>query len=172
MSSGSMGVMNVWLSRVKISWMISSAFRSTSEISLAIRRPDTARLTWAKKTAVAGLDLSKLSRPQIYAREALLLAELPQQMLVRLQAIRIGDIAIGAIPCEVFAETGLAIKQQSPFKPTFTIELANGYSGYLPTPGQHALGGYETWRARSSYLETEAATKILDTLMRLFAQLR
>ncbi len=32
--------------------------------------------------------------------------------------------------------------------------------GYLPTPEQHALGGYETWRATSSYLEVEASRKI------------
>jgi len=89
-----------------------------------------------------------------------------------IQAMRIGDLGIAAIPCEVFAETGLAIKQQSPFQQTFTIELANGYNGYLPTPEQHKLGGYETWRARSSYLETDAAPKILDTVMALFARLR
>jgi hypothetical protein len=77
-----------------------------------------------------------------------------------------------AIPCERFAETGLAIKQKSPFKQTFTIELANGYNGYLPTPEQHQLGGYETWRARSSHLETEAAPKIVDTVMALFERLR
>jgi hypothetical protein len=29
------------------------------------------------------------------------------------QAMRIGDLGIAAIPCEVFAETGLAIKPQS-----------------------------------------------------------
>ncbi len=34
--------------------------------------------------------------------------------------------------------------------PKFATELANGYNGYLPTPEQHALGGYETWRAKSS----------------------
>ena len=95
----------------------------------------------------------------------------PEQVPVLLQAMRIGDLGIAAIPCEVFAEIGLAIKQQSPFKPAFTIELANGYNGYLPTPEQHKLGGYETWQARSSYLETEAAPKILDTLMALFARL-
>ena len=86
--------------------------------------------------------------------------------------MRIGDLGIAAIPCEVFAETGLAIKRQNPFKQTFTIELANGCNGYLPTPEQHKLGGYETWRARSSYLEAEAAPKIFDTLMALFARLR
>ena len=65
-------------------------------------------------------------------------------------------------PCETFVEIGLEIKKQSPLKPTFTIELANGYNGYLPTPEQHKLGGYETWRARSSYLEVDAATGSRD----------
>jgi len=67
----------------------------------------------------------------------------------------------------VFVEIGLAIKARSPLKPAFTIELANGYNGYLPTPEHHALGGYETWRARSSYLEVDASPKILETVLRL-----
>jgi neutral ceramidase len=40
-------------------------------------------------------------------------------------------------------------------------------NGYLPTPAQHKLGGYETWRARSSYLEGDASTKITDTVLGL-----
>jgi hypothetical protein len=138
-----------------------------SEISLAIRRPDPARLEWAKKTAVPGPASNKLTRPQIYAREALHLAKLPAQEPVRLQAIRIGDIGIGAIPCEVFAETGLAIKKQSAARHTFVIELANGFHGYLPTPRQHELGGYETWPARSSHLEVAASEKIQAETLRL-----
>ena len=59
----------------------------------------------------------------------------------------------------MFVEIGLEIKKKSPLKPTFTIELANGYNGYLPTPEQHELGGYETWRARSSYLEVDAVAQ-------------
>ena len=70
----------------------------------------------------------------------------------------------------MFAEIGLEIKKKSPLKPTFTIELANGYNGYLPTPEQHKLGGYETWRARSSYLEVDASTKITATLLELLGQ--
>ena len=88
------------------------------------------------------------------------------------QTMRIGDLSIAAIPCEVFAEIGLDIKAKSPFKPTFTIELANGYNGYLPTPEQHKLGGYETWRARSSYLEVDASTRIAKAVMELFAGLK
>jgi hypothetical protein len=65
----------------------------------------------------------------------------------------------------------LAVKAQSPLKPTFTIELANGYNGYLPTPEQHKLGGYETWPARSSYLEVQAEAKIRGAMLSLLRQL-
>jgi hypothetical protein len=93
----------------------------------------------------------------------------PNEVPVTIQALRIGQVAIAAIPCEVFVEIGLEIKKTSPMKNTFTIELANGYNGYLPTPAQHALGGYETWRARSSYLEVEASSKITAALKELLA---
>ena len=85
--------------------------------------------------------------------------------------MRVGDFAVAAMPCEVFAETGLQIKQRSPIKPTINIGLANGYNGYLPTPEQHAVGGYETWLARTSYLEVEASTRIRDTALALLAKL-
>lgn len=141
-----------------------------SEISLGIRRPDAARLEWARKAAVSGAASNKLTRPQIYAREALHLAAMPPREPVRLQAFRIGDAGIGAIPCEVFAETGLAIKKQSPARHTFIIELANGFHGYLPTPRQHELGGYETWPARSSRLEVAASDKIQAEMLRLLGR--
>ena len=51
------------------------------------------------------------------------------------------------------------IKAKSPFKDTFTIELANGANGYLPTPRQHDLGGYETWLG-TNRVEREASVKI------------
>jgi hypothetical protein len=89
-----------------------------------------------------------------------------------LQAFRIGDLAVCSSPCETFVETGLEIKSKSPFKPTFTIELANGYNGYLPTPEQHRLGGYETWRAKSSYLEVDASGKITAALLGLLERLK
>jgi hypothetical protein len=107
---------------------------------------------------------------QIYARETLLLNDYPPYIDTILQAIRIGELGIATTPCETFVETGLAIKAESPLKPTFTIELANDYRGYLPTAEQHALGGYETWRARSSYLEVEAEAKIRRELLKLLGE--
>jgi hypothetical protein len=86
---------------------------------------------------------------------------------VTLQVLRVGDLSIAAIPCEVFVETGLRLKRTSPFGRHFTVSLANGYNGYLPQASDHPLGGYETWRARSSYLEAEAETKIVAALERM-----
>lgn len=86
-----------------------------------------------------------------------------------LQAIRIGDVGITSIPCEVLVEIGLRIKANSPLKPTFTIELANGHYGYLPDPPQHRLGGYETWLG-TNILEIEASDKIEAELSKLLAK--
>jgi neutral ceramidase len=83
--------------------------------------------------------------------------------------VRIGDLGIAASPCETFVETGLAIKAASPLRPTFTIELANDYCGYLPTAEHHQLGGYETWRARSSFLAVDAEAKIRAKILELLS---
>jgi hypothetical protein len=117
-------------------------------------------LSQAKGMALSGVE-------QIYARETVLLNEYPPLVETIVQAIRVGDLGIATSPCETFVETGLAIKAASPLEPTFTIELANDYCGYLPTAEQHALGGYETWRARSSFLEVGAEEKLRAKLLEL-----
>jgi hypothetical protein len=139
------------------------------ELELGVRRPDETRLQWARETVRGIRDRDKLTRPEVYAEEALALAAGPERISVPLQAIRVGPLGIAAAPCEVFAQTGLEIKQQSTAKPTFVVELANGFGGYLPTPEQHRWGGYETWPARSSFLEVDAAPKIRDNLLDLLA---
>ena len=142
-----------------------------SELQLAVRRPTAARLEWAQKAWAATADQSRLAnRREVYARETLEVAKFPATVPVKLQAIRIGTLGIAAAPCEVFASTGLQIKAQSPLRQTFTISLANGYNGYLPTPRQHELGGYETWLARSSYLDAQASEQIRDELLRLLGR--
>jgi len=141
---------------------------AVKDLELGVRKPTEKDLERARKILDENKDKKVLvGTAAIYARESELLAKYPDTVPVKLQALRIGDIGIAAIPCEVFTEIGLEIKRSSPLKDTFTIELANGYNGYLPTPAQHALGGYETWRARSSYLEVEAATKIVAAVKEL-----
>ncbi len=143
-----------------------------TELELAVRKPSEKRIAWAEQNQVPADHQGRLSRPQIYARESLFLQDYPDTVKIPLQAFRIGDLAIAQSPCETFAETGLAIKKGSPFKGnTFTIELANAYSGYLPSPQQFTWGGYETWPARSSFLEEQAEPKIRAALLQLLGQL-
>jgi neutral ceramidase len=143
---------------------------AVKDLQLGVRKPTEKELERARKILDENKDKKVLvGTPAIYARETALIAKYPDTVSVKIQTLRIGDIGIAVIPCEVFAEIGLEIKKSSPLKNTFTIELANGYNGYLPTPAQHKLGGYETWRARSSYLEVEASTKIMTAVKELLA---
>jgi hypothetical protein len=140
------------------------------EIELGVRRPDEAEVKRAKDILAAAKKPVLSGLPEIYARETVLMAKYPPKVKVILQAIRIGDLGIVANPCETFVEIGLDIKKKSPLKHTFTIELANGYNGYLPTPEHHALGGYETWRAQSSYLEVDASRAIMAAWQELLRE--
>lgn len=145
------------------------------DIQLKVRKPTKEELDRARQlleTTPKDKDGMYAPRDAIYARETVLIDAFPDAVPVKLQAHRIGDLSIGAIPCEVFVEIGLDLKQRTPFGSHFTISLANGYNGYLPTAEHHALGGYETWRARSSYLEVPAAEKITEHVMALLTKLK
>ena len=142
------------------------------EIALGVRLPSAKDITRAEQILKKSGEGENKSMEEIYARETVLLTEYPKTVSIILQTFKIGDLGIAAIPCEVFVEIGLEMKKKSPFDKTFTISLANGYNGYLPTPEQHALGGYETWRARSSYLEVEASEKISKKVLQLLGTLK
>jgi neutral ceramidase len=142
-----------------------------TEIELGVRLPTPADVAKAREILDKAKEKKVLTTlPEVYARETTLIADYPPKVKIVLQAIRVGEVGIVAIPCETFVEIGLDLKKRSPLRPTFTIELANGYNGYLPTPAQHKLGGYETWRARSSYLEVDASTHITRALLELLGQ--
>jgi hypothetical protein len=140
---------------------------AVQEIELGVRLPDEKEIQRAKEILAKAGARELRGLEEVYARETVLIAKYPPRVKIILQALRIGDLGICAIPCEVFVEIGLELRKKSPLKNTFTIELANGYNGYLPTPAQHELGGYETWRARSSYLAVDASTQITRTLLGL-----
>lgn len=139
-------------------------------IELGVRTPKAVEVERAKAIMAQSGTKQRLTRPEVYARETIAMQDWKPKRDTSVQAFRIGPVGVAALPCEVFAETGLQIKKQSPLKPTFTIELANDYCGYLPTVEQHALGGYESWRARSSFLEVEAEPKLRDKALKLLQQ--
>lgn len=136
-------------------------------LEVGVRMPNADEVTAAQKI-VDELGLRKpRTQEEIYARETVLLHGMAPTRELKLQALRLGELGITGIPNEVFAISGLTIKRRSPLKHTFTIELANGCEGYIPPPDQHAIGGYETWRARTSCLEETAEVKIVSTVLDL-----
>jgi len=133
-------------------------------LELGYRLPDEARLAWAHGIVAGIVDDLPRNIPEVYAREALILHE-RKRTTVKLQAIRIGELTIATLPNEVYALTGLKLRNRSPAAMHFNVELANGAEGYIPPPEQHVLGGYTTWPARTAGLEVAAETKIVDTLV-------
>ena len=140
-----------------------------ARLPMAYRVPNAARLAWAKTLAEPLGDALPTTQEEVYAIEQLELATRGSTEVV-VQAIRIGDIAIATTPTETYALTGLKLKRQSPAAHTMVIELANGGDGYIPPPEQHALGGYNTWPARSAGLEVTAEPRIVAASLGLLEE--
>lgn len=142
------------------------------ELTLNVRKPDHVQLAWAEKIVHKDkTGKSKNRMETVFAERTIQMKEWPDKIDAILQTFRIGEVGIATVPFEPFAEIGLEIKARSPFKPTFTISLANGGYGYLPTPEQHKLGGYETWLSVNK-VETNASVKIVTEILKLFDQVK
>lgn len=141
------------------------------EPTIGTRRPSAEQLAWAKKTLSERVRIpGKADLPSHYAESTLRMAQAPAEVKIPLQALRIGDVAIGTMPVEVFSEIGLEFKKRNAGRPAWLVELAHGSYGYLPTPRQHELGGYETWLG-TNRLETQASERMLATLMEMTGEL-
>jgi neutral ceramidase len=145
------------------------------EPTVGIRKPAldeyAAAKTIADQTDYHTLTLNEDGLRRIYAREQVLMQAEPDSMQYPLQAFRIGNGIVGSISGEVFAETGLWLKANSPVQQYFTIGLANGNAGYVPPAHEIARGGYETWRCRYSNLELNAETIIRERFLEMLKQL-
>ncbi len=88
-----------------------------------------------------------------------------QVVPVTVQAVRLSrDVALVALPGEVFVDLGLAIKKASPFATTIVYELANDAPGYIPTRRAFQEGSYETVNSR---IETGGGEAMVTTAVEL-----
>lgn len=144
-------------------------------LTLKYRKPTKEQLLYAKAVLAikdqASIDrLPRLARD--YAARTLSAANRPEETVdVILQAFRVGDAVICGVPFETFAETGLELKQKSPFGRTIVVSIANGKHGYLPTPRQHELGGYETWLG-TNQVQKDASELVVRNLVEMMGELR
>ncbi len=135
------------------------------------RYPTKEEVAWAESVKARRIKPMSTSRYSTYSTVlAYASPEMPPTLDVVVQTHRIGDLAVAAMPFEVFAEIGLELKQRSPIRPLMNISIANGSHGYLPTPAQHKLGGYETWIGVNK-VQLNASVKMVDALVNMLGEL-
>lgn len=144
------------------------------KVDLKYRRPTAEDVSAAQKVLALKdkNEIARLPKKAVnYARKVVQAHEREEDSLtVTIQAIRIGEYAIVGIPFETLVEIGLEIKDRSPFTRTMVIGLANGRHGYLPTPEQHRLGGYETWLG-TNVVQKDASVILTDNLLEMLGEL-
>jgi hypothetical protein len=106
---------------------------------------------------------------KVVAVKTLDLERLGPTRQMEVQAFRLdSDTAIVCLPCEIFVELGLAIKQASPFKNTIVISICNDRPSYVPTEKAFTEGSYEVTNARvkpgAGEMLVDAAVKLLQEL--------
>ncbi|MCX7597292.1 MAG: hypothetical protein N2512_00265 [Armatimonadetes bacterium] len=140
-----------------------------AEVPFCRRRPTPEQMKEAKKLLAGPPDPA--NQEWVYANELVRLEQEPEERMVPIQAMRIGDVGIVGLPGEVFVEIGLAIKRQSPFVRTVIAELANDWAGYIPTDVALREGSYETRLATVSKAPPGTAQLWIDTAVGLLKKL-
>jgi len=79
------------------------------------------------------------------------------------------DTALVCLPCEIFVELGLAIKQRSPFKKTMVMSICNDRPSYVPTQKAFTEGSYEITNAR---VKPGTGEKLVETALGLLGELK
>jgi hypothetical protein len=82
----------------------------------------------------------------------------------QVQVLRIGPLALVAIPGEPFTQTVLDIKAHSPAQSTAVISYANDYCGYFPDAASISAGTYE---ALTSPYDESAAKQLAQAALAL-----
>jgi hypothetical protein len=84
------------------------------------------------------------------------------------QVFALGDMALVALPGEVFVELGLAIKERSPFKYTFVMENCTSAIGYVPNAPAFDQGAYEV---EVSHIRPGEGEKLVEAAVNLLNKL-
>lgn len=123
--------------------------RATSRVLELQRRPYSADELAEFRRLLADDRIPERAYPKIRARTHLQRHEQGNAAeQIEVQSMRLGDLAVCGVPAEYFVEYGLQLRERSPAKHTFVVELANDYIGYVPTPEAFDGGGYEGTSAR------------------------
>jgi hypothetical protein len=87
------------------------------------------------------------------------------------QVVRLGEVALVALPGEPFVELGLELKERSPATHTFVIGYANDWIGYLTTPQAWQQGGYEVSPGPWTPVGPEGGSQLVEKAITLIERL-
>ncbi|MBE5868729.1 MAG: hypothetical protein E7293_07200 [Lachnospiraceae bacterium] len=90
--------------------------------------------------------------------------------MVGVQAARVGDCYLYAVPGEMYVQFGLYVKEHSPSDKNIVAELSHGYSGYIPLKDLMYDTVYES-RRTTFVLQPGAGELIAETAAKLAAEL-
>ena len=90
----------------------------------------------------------------------------PPHEVDELQVITFGkDLALPAIPAEVYAAQGLSISANSPFKYTLPVCYANGSVGYLPPREEFDNGSYTAKISAALHLQAPFKSDVAQVML-------
>lgn len=92
----------------------------------------------------------------------------PETLTAELDAFSIGGIAFVTAPGEVFAQTAMYVKDNSPFEYTVFCELTNGGLSYMPIKEAYDYPSYEGFVAKFGQGFAEAFSEELVTMLKSF----
>lgn len=143
----------------------------SEQVTLKRRSFTEAQIAKAKDMAASMLTKSFGTVPM--AETVCILETLDKQdqpLFAEVQVIALSDdVAVVALPGEIFVELGLALKKASPFKHTFIAELSNGSIGYIPNREAYPQGNYEIVSARG---EAGSGEKLIETALKLLSEVK
>jgi hypothetical protein len=128
---------------------------------------EEARMARNRSMRPNGTD-SDLSDDELWAREVVLLSQMDMELERESAVLTIGDVALAAVPGELFSELGEQIVAGSPHSFTFVSDCANGKQGYLPAIQNYDQQGYEERPARSSPHAPGSGEKVVEETIKLF----
>jgi len=148
----------------------------TETLYLPVRDlPDPRPIEEAYRQAMRSLENAKtedekykaLQKAREYKESLDFIQHATEPVPAEVQVMRIGDLALGATPGEMFVQLGLEVKRRSAAPNTFVVELANGWIGYLLNPGGFEEGGYESLPGPWTKVSEEAGRMLVDKLVEL-----
>lgn len=92
----------------------------------------------------------------------------PETLTAELDAFSIGGIGFVTVPGEVFAQTAMYVKDNSPFEYTVFCELTNGGLSYMPIKEAYEYPSYEGFVAKFGKGFAEAFSEELITMLKSF----